>query len=165
MTTKIDKFISEFETKHKKDIPITSLDFYENVLEATSRLNYMSDLCDSDSPFEVLKDAFADWEGSTKELEEIFLSAMYDLEYIEVPECHPELIPAFDIKVNDQELKDLYSVALEYTGSEQFRLYAMLVVRKLQRKEQGRSIPYAVSCLNSKSSESDLRAALDELGE
>lgn len=165
MTTKLDKFISEFEAKHGNDIPVTSLAFYENVLEATSRLNYFGDLCESDSPFEVLKDAFADWEGSTKELEQIFLCAMYDLEYIEDPEDIPELIPAFDIKVNDQELKDLYSVALEYTGSEQFRLYAMLVVRKLQRKEQGRSIPYSVSCLNSKSSESDLRAALDELGE
>lgn len=165
MTTKIDKFISEFEAKYRKDIPVTSLAFFENVLEATSRLEYFNILCESDSPFEVFKDAFANWEGTTKELEQIFLYAMYDLDYIEDPDDIPELIPAFDIRVNEQELKDLYSVALEFTGGEQFRLYAMLVVRKLQRKEQGRSIPYSVSTLNAKSSESDLRAALEELGE
>lgn len=162
---KIEKFISKFEKEHGKEIPITSLAFFENVLEATSRSEYLDVLSETDSPFEVLKDAFADWEGSEKELENIFLSAMYDLEYIEDPEDLPEQIDAFYIEVTDQELKDLYSVALEFTGSEQYRLYMMLVVRKLQRKAQGRSFPAKFAKLNSKSSEYDLRDALNELGE
>lgn len=67
-------------------------------------------------------------------------------------------------QVSAKDLEELYSVALEYTGSERYRLYSMLTVRKLQAIHYGHKIPANVLALTHGSNEYDLQEAIALLG-
>ncbi|AWY08537.1 hypothetical protein HOT49_gp278 [Erwinia phage vB_EamM_Alexandra] len=66
--------------------------------------------------------------------------------------------------VSAKDLDELYSVVMEYTGSERYRLYSMLTVRKLQAIHYGHKIPKSVQSLTHGSNEYDLQEAIALLG-
>lgn len=139
--------------------PLSGFEFLENELDRIE-----AEL-DQDPGFRVLRIAFANWAGTTKELENIMLCVMDEMGFD--LDDHPELIiePVVEVKLNADELKALFSVVQEYTGPEVHRLYAMYIVRKLERVATGRPLLEKFAYLNKSSSEQELKTALAELGE
>lgn len=67
-------------------------------------------------------------------------------------------------QVTSKDLEELYSVVMEYEGSERYRLYSMLTVRKLQAIHYGHTIPADILRLTHGSNEYDLQEAIALLG-
>lgn len=70
-----------------------------------------------------------------------------------------------DPVVTKKDLRQLMSVVTEYTGSEKYRLFSMLTVKKMQKQLNGQKIPASVASLTVDASEDELHKALKRLGD
>lgn len=153
-----DESLLEMFVEEDEPDPLSGVEFVEKELDR------IAEELDSDHGFRVLRVAFANWPGTVKDIETLMISVMDDMDLLD---DHPDVIvePTVDIALKADELKTLFSVVQEYTGSESLRLYSMLIVRKLERFATGRPVPEKFARLDQTSSEHELKAALAELGE
>lgn len=70
-----------------------------------------------------------------------------------------------DPVVTKEDLRQLMSAAMSYTGSERHRLFFMLTIRKLRKQLDGQKIPASIAAITIDASEDELNKALKRLGD